>query len=148
MHVDATAPEADLGICISKQTSPYLEKTQCTNSGLMDLKDTLRCGPLDVLGARLRYHLPWKRGGCGKLSALGRVLIPWNRQKIAVNHNIIVFEGATLEEARKKLFSDSPRGLFLQSETAIPPPGLNEQRLWETRLNRPSLQLSHSNLRG
>ena len=42
-----------------------------------------------------------------------------------MNRNPIVFEGATLEEARKKLFSDSPRGLFLQSETAIPP-GLNE----------------------
>jgi hypothetical protein len=38
-----------------------------------------------------------------------------------MNRNVIVFEGATLEEARKKLFSDPPRGLFLQSETAIPP---------------------------
>ena len=39
-----------------------------------------------------------------------------------MNRNVIVFEGATLDEARKKLFNDSPRGLYLQSETAIPPP--------------------------
>jgi hypothetical protein len=38
-----------------------------------------------------------------------------------MNRNPIVFEGVTLDEARQKLFSDSPRGLFLQSETAIPP---------------------------
>lgn len=38
-----------------------------------------------------------------------------------MNRNVIVFEGATLDEARKKLFSDSPQGLYLQSETAISP---------------------------
>ena len=36
-----------------------------------------------------------------------------------MNQNIIVFEGATLDEARKKLFSESPRGLFLQTETDV-----------------------------
>jgi hypothetical protein len=38
-----------------------------------------------------------------------------------MSRNVIVFEGATLEEARKKLFNESPRGLFLQSETDITP---------------------------
>jgi len=36
-----------------------------------------------------------------------------------MNRNVVVFEGPTLEEARKKLFTESPRGVFLQSETAV-----------------------------
>jgi len=42
-------------------------------------------------------------------------------KEVGMNPNIIVFEGATLEETRKKLFTESPRGLFLQSQTEYAP---------------------------
>jgi hypothetical protein len=38
-----------------------------------------------------------------------------------MNRDPIVFEGATLDDARKKLLGESPRGLFLQSETTAAP---------------------------
>lgn len=81
MHVDANAPEADLGICISKQTKSHLEKTPVHELG-SDCPQ--RHAPLRLSRrsrGELRYHLPPKRGGCSKLSALGVFEFPATDRK-------------------------------------------------------------------
>jgi tetratricopeptide (TPR) repeat protein len=42
-----------------------------------------------------------------------------------MERRVVIFEGGSLDEARKKLFNESPRGLILQSTTETPPqPGI------------------------
>src|ERR1035441_122866 len=84
MHVDANAPEADLGICISKQTKSHLVPSGENASARTRVRLPQRHAPLRLSRrsrGELRYHLPRKRGGCGKLSAWGVFEFPGTDRK-------------------------------------------------------------------